>query len=460
MTIYALYFDGHVAVMPMDGAQASRRLRLGAILEQVLPVRGVPVTRLLWHVERAANLRGVVRDPRAATPSEAARSDIALAAFYSAFAGLCLVLLFYNLALWGALRHRFLLHYCLMVAALLVYGFSSSGALAWAAPFMDNNDRLRVNNLALAAAAVAAFAFARSFFEPAVFAGRLSRAVTAASVAVLSSATLLALFEDRWPLLLDRLFALCMMSLVLLVGPILYRAWRVRSVYFAVFCVSWAAPAGFALLRIGSTFGAVPMSFWLDNSTILAMMTEALLSSLAIAYRVHLLSRERDRAREDETAARLLAATDPLTGLLNRRAFLAQAIGRTGRQTLLILDLDHFKQVNETIGHDGGDEVLRLVASFLQKATPAGALVARIGGEEFAMVVDAAVEIDPAQLLFDLRTRRMPFDIDVTASIGVSAGRLAREVDWNALYRAADQALFDAKASGRDRVRRALVAVN
>ena len=69
--------------------------------------------------------------------------------------------------------------------------------------------------------------------------------------------------------------------------------------------------------------GMVEPSLLVDNSTVIAMAIEALLSSTAIAYRILLLSRERDAAREQEIAARLLADTDPLTGLLNRRAFLA-----------------------------------------------------------------------------------------------------------------------------------------
>ncbi|WP_156456079.1 GGDEF domain-containing protein, partial [Sphingomonas sp. CCH9-E2] len=149
---------------------------------------------------------------------------------------------------------------------------------------------------------------------------------------------------------------------------------------------------------------------------------------------------------------------DPLTGLLNRRAFLGQAIGRSGQQTLLILDLDRFKQVNDTIGHDGGDEVLRTVARTLRGLVPAGALIARIGGEEFAVLSTPADPVDPDRILARLRATRMPFDLRVTASIGSAQGPIADERDWKSLYRAADQALFDAKAAGRDRARVAIAA--
>jgi diguanylate cyclase (GGDEF)-like protein len=204
---------------------------------------------------------------------------------------------------------------------------------------------------------------------------------------------------------------------------------------------------------VASGLSLIQWNFWIDNSTIVMMTLEALLSSFAIAYRVRVLSLERDAAREGELAALLLAEIDPLTGLLNRRAFLAAAIGRTGEHMLLILDLDHFKLINETIGHDGGDDVLRAVARTLQLSVPDAALVARIGGEEFAIVLPADTPIEPRDILDRLRATRMPYDVAVTASIGKCIGPLQREVDWKALYGAADRALYDAKSAGRDRAR-------
>ena len=456
VTLYARYADGAVVKMVSDGRALTRRLELGAIVEHVLPVRGVPVTRLAWHIEGSSNLRGIVLDPRIATPTQSALSGQLLAGFYGLFAGICAALLAYNLALWAALRQRYQLTYCAMLAGLLVHAAASSGALALAWPGLANNDRLRIDYVSLAVAAAAALAFARSYFEPRVFAGRLGRATTVAGVGVIAAGLLLAAFQDTAPRLFDRLYTAAFLFILLLIAPILRRAWTQRSNYLWLFAIGWATPVAFAGVQIAYVFGLIGWGFWVDNTTAVAMLAEALLSGLAVAYRIHLLARERDRALEDERAARLLAATDPLTGLLNRRAFLGRAIGRAGRQTLLILDLDHFKRVNEALGHDGGDEILRLVASFLQETAPPGALVARIGGEEFAIVVDADVEVDPARLLADLRARRMPFDIELTASIGLCSGPLAREVDWKALYREADQALFDAKGAGRDRARRAL----
>ena len=81
------------------------------------------------------------------------------------------------------------------------------------------------------------------------------------------------------------------------------------------------------------------------------------------------------------------------------------------------------------------------------------ALVARIGGEEFAILLPADRAIDATTILDRLRAERMPFDLTVTASIGASTGPLLTEIDWKKLYRRADRALFAAKTAGRDRVR-------
>ncbi|WP_375398774.1 diguanylate cyclase domain-containing protein [uncultured Sphingomonas sp.] len=452
-TLYARYADGGTIRLAGDGRATSRRLQLGAIVEYELPVRGVAATRLLWRIDGSANMRGVLVGAHAATPAQSARSNIVLAALYAGFGGLCASLLLYNVALYGALRHRFQLAYCVMVAALMVYALSSSGALAWAWPGIANNDRLRVNYLALALSGTSALAFARFFFEPRVFAGWVGRAVWAACAAVLGTAVAFVLCAPWQAKLLDQVGACSFILLLLTVIPILWRAWRLRSNYLWLFAFAWAGPIGLATVRIANNFGLIGYSFLVDNSTLMAMAIEALTSSLAIAYRIRVLSVERDEAREHEIAARLLADTDPLTGLLNRRAFLSRAIGREGDQTLLVLDIDHFKQVNETIGHDGGDEVLRVVARALRQAMPAGALVARIGGEEFVCLCDAAEAMPASAVLDRLRGERMPFDVVVTSSIGVCTGPLVREVDWKMLYRQADRALFAAKAAGRDRAR-------
>ncbi|VXD00426.1 GGDEF domain-containing protein [Sphingomonas sp. AX6] len=454
VTLDIVYADGAIVRHRADGRQMSSRIQLGAISQFEVPPRDAAVTRLVWRIDDASNLHGIVLGARLATAEDAAQANLSLGALYAGFAGLAIALIVYNLALWVVLRQGFQLAYCAMAALLLAYCFTSSGALAWAWPDLPNNDRIRLNHALLGAAAAAALVFARSFFEREVFLGWVGRFTHVATVAVLGGGIVFLLAPDTHIGQADSVFAWGFVGVLAVIGPMLWRAWKVKSNYVWLFAFAWAAPVVMAGMRFSQHLGLIPWRFWIDNSTIFALAFEALLSSVAIAYRIRLLSNERDFAVAQEAVQRKLADTDPLTGLLNRRAFLDQAIGRGGMQQLLLIDIDHFKSVNETLGHDGGDEVLRVFARVLRQVVPEGGLVARLGGEEFAVLAPPGAEIDPDALLARLRAARMPFDLDVTASIGLCRGGMKREADWKSLYRAADRALFDAKAAGRDRVRR------
>jgi len=159
-----------------------------------------------------------------------------------------------------------------------------------------------------------------------------------------------------------------------------------------------------------------------------------------------------------------LSETDALTGLLNRRAFdarLAQGVANARRHgrplSLLIADLDHFKRVNDSHGHAAGDEVLRAFAALLARESRRGDVVARTGGEEFAVIMpetQAAHAGEFAERLraataAELRARGEP----LTGSFGVA--ELAEGIaDAGALLDAADSALYLAKDRGRNRVER------
>jgi diguanylate cyclase (GGDEF)-like protein/PAS domain S-box-containing protein len=155
-----------------------------------------------------------------------------------------------------------------------------------------------------------------------------------------------------------------------------------------------------------------------------------------------------------------LAATDHLTGLSNRRAFeerLEAEVERAERHgmplALVVLDLDHFKRVNDTHGHEVGDRVLREVARRLGTLRRAGDDQARLGGEEFAWILPGS-DADGALIVAE-RARRLigedPFPGvgPLTISAGVCA--LVEAVDGGELFRLADAALYEAKRLGRDR---------
>jgi two-component system cell cycle response regulator len=173
-----------------------------------------------------------------------------------------------------------------------------------------------------------------------------------------------------------------------------------------------------------------------------------------------------DSLRNKVQASIELALVDPLTGLNNRRflethlaTMLDQAQRRRAPLSLMIFDIDHFKSVNDTHGHDCGDEVLKGFADRLRRVIRAGDLLCRLGGEEFVIVMPNS-SIEVATKVAE-RTRSAiqeePFVIDnagrtipITVSIGV-AGR-GPDGDPDSLYRRADRALYRSKSEGRNRV--------
>jgi diguanylate cyclase (GGDEF)-like protein len=158
------------------------------------------------------------------------------------------------------------------------------------------------------------------------------------------------------------------------------------------------------------------------------------------------------------------ARTDPLTGLLNRRAFLeemARHVERLDREeqpgTLLFADLDCFKPVNDSLGHEVGDEVLMRAAELLRKAVRPSDLVARLGGDEFALWMNGADHMTAAERAEDLCSA-VPNELreiaghggpNLTLSIGIAARASGSHEPVDSLLRRADQAMYEVKRSGR-----------
>lgn len=174
---------------------------------------------------------------------------------------------------------------------------------------------------------------------------------------------------------------------------------------------------------------------------------------------------ERGRAEQHATDLEALAAIDWLTGVYNRRQFetLARAeLARSQRYvrplTVLMMDIDHFKDVNDRYGHAIGDRVLQDLATVCLAIKRDADVVARIGGEEFALLLPETTEAAAAQFAERLRQQiRICAPVvegkrlAITVSIGI-AGATLKTSGIESLLNSADQALYNAKHSGRDRV--------
>ena len=451
------YADGVETTHSFSSEDPAHHLTLGAIFEMPVPARDAALETAFVEIKGSANVRGVVIGANFLPTFRDQALKHRLIAMYALFGGLAVALLIYNLALWSAMRHRFQLMYSGMVAFLGAYALTSSGVLVILLPQIANNDRIRLNYVLLTMAGVFALLFMRDFFEKGVISRRVHRLISAVSAVAVATAVAYAALSPWQVWWLDHAYFLAMFATVCMVFPIIWGAWRQRSRYLPVFLLAWSAPIIVSVMRSLYGLGLVPYSFWLDNGNLIAFSIEALLSSLLIIMRLRELHNERDLAVAGEQVARRLAATDPLTGLLNRRAFLENAIGRKARHRLLLIDIDHFKTVNDRLGHETGDKVLQALAEAIQQCRPARSLAVRLGGEEFALLLPrSSFNECPAELLLEtVRQWAMPQGAQVTVSIGYADGSITTEEDWKRLYRLADSALYRAKSDGRDRACRA-----
>ncbi len=276
------------------------------------------------------------------------------------------------------------------------------------------------------------------------------------------------LFACRMPLFQESLDARILLSSGLITAytwATAYEFWRGRS---EPLVSRW--PAIFMLFAHGALFLLrTPLSLALpwsptnqvfDSVWLSVLSFEALLFTIAIAFILLAMAKERTELRH-KTAA----LVDPLTGIPNRRAFLENAAVLARRQAVepqpvavLLADLDHFKSINDRFGHAVGDHVLQVFAMSASEALGPGDLVGRLGGEEFAVVLNDVSREDAFAAADRIRAAYAEAAAAVdghliggTVSIGVAIcddGLL----DVAALLAQADEALYCAKERGRNRV--------
>ena len=174
---------------------------------------------------------------------------------------------------------------------------------------------------------------------------------------------------------------------------------------------------------------------------------------------------ERDKAVLENSLLFEYATTDPLTGLLNRRALneeyktrIFEPKQRRDRWAMLLLDLDHFKAINDQFGHDVGDQYLIQLADVLRQSCRPEDLCSRIGGEEFVVMSVVNGREGAEELATRIRCAIADHQFGdgqnhtgkITASIGVAMIPHSVPISFDMIYRLADQALYGAKSNGRN----------
>ena len=373
--------------------------------------------------------------------------------------GLLVAPIVFDLAYFWVLRERFLPWHAAMGAMLLSHAAISGGVLNRVAPMTVADFQPWMTwtfSLAIASAAM----FYRSFIEPEALSDRHRHLLELAAVLCV----LLALFQTFRPLpetMMQPVYYAGWLPIVGIIAWLMFLPlWRgSRAAWFQV--VAWSPLLVTGLYRIAGNLGMSGQPVDAFPGFYGSIAFEVMVTALGVADRFMTLKRERDTAKVEVQLLGQLAERDSLTGLFNRRAvemrfdsFLA-----SGYTTVGLVDLDHFKSINDTMGHATGDAVLRTVAQVL--SPDEDALAARLGGEEFLVLLRGKGAAARAEQLRNQLPLRIAAEMPglgrlVTASMGLvelpSSGRVW--CTFPTLYAQCDRLLYEAKNNGRNRTMR------
>lgn len=425
--------------------------------------------------------------------------------------GILLVMVVYNLFVFFSIRDINYIYYIGFVASYLFFHLTLTGyTFAYLWP-----NAVRWNSFAIstfvASSSLFASLFANSYLRLSRFsmpACYLMRALTLGN-AILLVATFILPYS-----LTIRIGAALTIPIAATALVLGYWRWWRGAKFARFYCLAWTAVLiGLSVLNAGKQ-GWIPTNVWTENASQIGIVALVVLLSFTLADRINhdrslrlnaqatALTQERkarasgqalirateaaNRELEQRVQSRtadlnstleqlkianeslqLLSTTDSLTQVRNR-AFFDQALASEHRRalrqqtllTLILLDIDHFKQINDTYGHLGGDACLRALAEVLRtRIDRAGDVLARYGGEEFVvLLIDTPADKSAAmaeELRASIEKIRVDFEgteIRFTASFGVVCGVPNANTQVDDYFACADKALYQAKGSGRNRV--------
>lgn len=460
--LYLARGDGSVTHERYDPDTTLRGWRTGGYLSTIVPP-GAPVTRMLVRLGDV-ELITFSRPTRLMPLYADFRSERRDAALYGLALGVLALTILVHLALFPAIRQRFQLFYVAHATVLFAYAAAYSGLLLLVAPGLSADGVSRLISAMLSAATATGLLFSTDFIEQRYVPRGLRFYAIVSAAASVVCALLLLLGPDALtaPVYgaanLVGMNGLALVVLVLAVGAA--RGSRTAR----VLALGWAVP-----IAIGATYplrilGVVPDGLVDDGAMVAAVTVECLILSLPVVARIKAMRLDHERVRERQLVLERQAATDALTGLANRRGFVAaieralQIGGPSSPVALLMIDIDHFKAVNDRYGHVRADTVLADLGMLVARAAGPGAIVARYGGEEFVVVL-MELDLKRAHTIAErIRAGVCAAGadlLDVTVSIGLACGR-CDAIDR--LMVDADLALYDAKRGGRNRVEMASAA--
>lgn len=491
-------------------AQRAVRHRNFVMPVQLAPGRNDIYLRLASAGTIEAPLR--VWDP---VQFHAASNDENLA--QGAVIGILLIMVVYNLFVFVSTRDINYLYYICFVASYLLFHLTLTGyTFAYVWPNAVHWNGFAISTFAASSALFTclftdSFLKLRSFSRPAFYAVR--------SMMVCSAALLLLSFVLPYSLTI-RIAAAITLPITITALLLGYWRWWAGAQFARFYCLAWTAILIGIIVLNASKFGWIPINVWTANASQIGIVMLVILLSFTLADRInndrtlrlnaqavalgharrarasqealirakeqanqeleqHVLSRTNalnaamEQLSQANARLQLLSTTDGLTQIGNRAYFDAAALTelrRAERQkaflSIILLDIDHFKAINDTFGHPAGDACLRALADMLRpRIDRAGDILARYGGEEFVIALTGVDQAGALALAEELRKAidrlRVEFDgkpLRFTASFGVVSAIPEGSLGLEDLVAAADHALYAAKHDGRNCVRHASIS--
>jgi len=390
------------------------------------------------------------------TEQQAAKHELNNGYTYGLLYGVVAALLLYNLILYLNLRLQRYFYYVIYLALFLLTNISYTGhgyMLLWPdSPLFQRWS----NVIFLTIYCISGLVFSLSFLHTKMLFPRIYKFVTTSCVTIFAAAIVLIFLDMQGKAIgLGILFVTFFTSTTLMLAIISLRTGRREITYFLL--ASIASMAGASITAM-TPWGILPYNDLTFRATEIGIVIDVILLSIALAEQFRI-------AQDGKLNAEKLSRIDPLTAIYNRRAFTetASSIWHGAKRhdtplSVMLLDLDHFKNINDTYGHMHGDKVLIQTAETIQELVRDSDIVARWGGEEFIILLPET-NIKQATILAErvrqkIETLPITFnstELFFTTSIGVAENTVDTP-SIEAVIDQADKYLYQAKHTGRNKV--------